>query len=165
MRVQGEDGGSIELGANSSLRNKKLDSAKRRSAAIKSVLAVAWPLFVALGITAFALASSEPGSPSLTSLAQEGSLKTIRGTVEVQGDLVTFVTDDDGKSWEVVNPEMLKGHEGHHVELNVHVYADKGTIHVHTVKKLENSKTSLAERVPGATSSHLIDISCGGGSI
>jgi hypothetical protein len=40
----------------------------------------------------------------------------------------------------VVNPEALKGHEGHHVELSAHVYADKGQIHVMSVKMLKADK-------------------------
>jgi hypothetical protein len=85
--------------------------------------------------------------------------------VKANGDMVTFVADDDGKSWDVMNPEMLKGHAGHHLELNVHVYADKGSIHVHTVKMLKNSKTSLADRISRATSYPFTDLTCGGGSI
>ena len=46
------------------------------------------------------------------------------------GDKITFVADDGGKSWDVVNPETLKDHVGHHVELNAHVNKDKGEIHV-----------------------------------
>ena len=48
----------------------------------------------------------------------------------------TFVADDGGKSWDVVNPETSKDHVGHHVELNAHVYEDKGQIHVMKVKML-----------------------------
>jgi hypothetical protein len=39
----------------------------------------------------------------------------------------------------VINPETLKGHEGHHVELSAHVYSDKGQIHVMSVKMLSKS--------------------------
>ena len=39
-----------------------------------------------------------------------------------------------------VNPETLKGHEGHHVEVSAHVYADKGQIHVMSVKMLKAEK-------------------------
>jgi hypothetical protein len=35
-----------------------------------------------------------------------------------------------------MNPETLKGHEGHHVQLSAHVYADKNSIHVMSVKML-----------------------------
>jgi hypothetical protein len=40
----------------------------------------------------------------------------------------------------VENPEALKGHEGHHVKVKAHVYADKGSIHVMEVKTLESKK-------------------------
>ncbi len=54
----------------------------------------------------------------------------IKGTVRPNGDKITFLADDGGKSWEVVNPETLKDHVGHHVELSAHLYKDKGQIHV-----------------------------------
>ena len=63
-------------------------------------------------------------------------LMDIKGTVTADGDKITFVADADQKSWGVVNPEALKDHVGHHVELSAHVYADKGQIHVMKVKML-----------------------------
>jgi len=53
---------------------------------------------------------------------------------------LTFVSDKDKKSWDVVNPEALKGYEGHHVEVSAHVYADKDQIHVMSVKMLKADK-------------------------
>ena len=67
-------------------------------------------------------------------------LKSIKGTVKADGDKLTFVSDKDKKSWDVANPEALKGHEGHHVEVSAHVYADKGQIHVMSVKMLKADK-------------------------
>jgi hypothetical protein len=67
-------------------------------------------------------------------------LKTLKGTVKAEGDKVVFVSDADQKSWDVVNPETLKDHVGHHVQLSAHVYADKGQIHVMSVKMLKASK-------------------------
>jgi hypothetical protein len=64
-------------------------------------------------------------------------LKKLKGTVKADGDKITFVNDADQKSWEVMNPETLKGHEGHHVQLSAHVYADKSSIHVMSVKMLK----------------------------
>ena len=69
--------------------------------------------------------------------APAAPLKNIKGTIKADGDKLTFVTDKDNKSWDVMNPEALKGHEGHHVELSAHVYADKGSIHVMSVKMLK----------------------------
>lgn len=41
------------------------------------------------------------------------------GTVR-EGDKLTFVTDR--RAWNVDNPEMLKGYEGHYVRVNAQVY-------------------------------------------
>ena len=40
----------------------------------------------------------------------------------------------DQRAWNVDNPETLKGHEGHYVGVNAHVYADKDSIHITEVK-------------------------------
>jgi hypothetical protein len=69
--------------------------------------------------------------------AASAPLKTLKGTIKAEGDKYTFVNDKDNKSWDVMNPETLKGHEGHHVQLSAHVYADKDSIHVMSVKMLK----------------------------
>ena len=63
------------------------------------------------------------------------------GEGKAEGDKVSFVNDKDGKSWDVMNPEELKDHDGHHVQLSAHVYADKNAIHVMSVKMLKGAKT------------------------
>lgn len=73
-------------------------------------------------------------------MAPAAPLKNLKGTVKADGDKVTFVSDKDSKSWDVANPEALKGHDGHHVEVSAHVYADKGQIHVMSVKMLKGEK-------------------------
>jgi hypothetical protein len=75
--------------------------------------------------------------------AAAAPLKTLKGTVKAEGDKVSFVSDVDQKSWEIMNPEKLKGHEGHHVQLSAHVYADKGQIHVMTVKMLKKQASAM----------------------
>ena len=69
--------------------------------------------------------------------AKKPPLMTLQGTVKADGDNMMFVNDKDGKSWAVMNPETLKPHVGHHVELSAHVYADKMQIHVMGVKMLK----------------------------
>jgi hypothetical protein len=75
--------------------------------------------------------------------AASAPLKTLKGTVKAEGDKVTFVSDADQKSWDVMNPEKLKGHEGHHVQVSAHVYADKNSIHVMTVKMLKKQASAM----------------------
>jgi hypothetical protein len=59
----------------------------------------------------------------------------VKGKISEDG--MSFVADKDGKSWKIVNPEAVKGHEGHHVVLNAHVYADKGEVHVMSLKMMK----------------------------
>lgn len=75
--------------------------------------------------------------------AAAAPLKTLKGTVKTEGDKVMFVNDADQKSWEVMNPETLKAHDGHHVQLKAHVYADKNSIHVMNVKMLKGGEKSM----------------------
>jgi hypothetical protein len=69
--------------------------------------------------------------------AAAAPLKTLKGTIKADGDKYTFVNDKDQKSWDIMNPEAVKGHEGHHVSLSAHVYADKGQIHVMKVTMMK----------------------------
>jgi hypothetical protein len=63
-------------------------------------------------------------------------LRDIKGSVKSTDGKITFIADEGGKSWDVVNPDTLKDHVGHHVQLSAHVYPDKGQIHVMSVTML-----------------------------
>lgn len=102
---------------------------------MKKLLILALALSVMVSVTAFAQSMSQGGD---TMKAADAPLKTIKGTVKADGDKMTFVSDKDKKSWDVINPEALKGHDGHHVQVSAHVYADKGQIHVMSVKMLQD---------------------------
>lgn len=99
-------------------------------------------------VLAMALSISSLTIPVLTRAAQQTNtsddskppLMTLQGKVAADGDKINFVNDKDGKTWEVVNPEALKAHVGHHVELSAHVYADKMQIHVMSVKMMKMDK-------------------------
>jgi hypothetical protein len=104
---------------------------------MKNLLILALAVSVIFTVAGFA---QETSQDSGMAKAAPAPLKNIKGTVKADGDKLTFVADKDQKSWDVVNPEALKGHEGHHVELSAHVYADKGQIHVMSVKMLKADK-------------------------
>ena len=104
---------------------------------MKKLLILALAVSVIFTVAGFA---QETSQDSGMAKAAPAPLKNIKGTVKADGDKLTFVADKDQKSWDVVNPEALKGHEGHHVELSAHVYADKGQIHVMSVKMLKAEK-------------------------
>ena len=106
---------------------------------MKKLLILALALSVMFTVSGFAQDASQDSRMAKTAPAP---WKNIKGTVKADGDKLTFVSDKDQKSWDVANPEALKGHEGHHVEVSAHVYADKGQIHVMSVKMLKADKMS-----------------------
>jgi len=102
---------------------------------MKKLLFVTLALSLLIGISVVAQDTMQGGASDKPAAA--APLKTLKGTVKADGDKLTFVNDADQKSWDVMNPETLKGHEGHHVQLSAHVYADKNSIHVMSVKMLK----------------------------
>lgn len=51
-----------------------------------------------------------------------------------KGAKAVIVTDGDSKVLNVENPDVLKGHEGHHVAVTGHVTGD--SVHIESVKML-----------------------------
>jgi hypothetical protein len=96
--------------------------------------------FAVVGHVAAFAQGTDKDSDSMKMSADKAPLKSIKGTIKADGDKVTFVADSDQKAWDIMNPEAVKGHEGHHVELSAHVYADKMAVHVMKVKMLKDSK-------------------------
>jgi len=108
---------------------------------MKKVMVCLLALTFAISLTAFAQQDSNMSQTQADQASAKAPLMTLKGTVKAEGDKYMFV-DKDGKSWNVMNPEELKGHEGHHVQLSAHVYADKDSIHVMSVKMLKGDAMS-----------------------
>jgi hypothetical protein len=105
---------------------------------MKKVLVCLLAMTFAMSLTAVAQYSQDNNmTQTQADSGAKAPLMTLKGTVKADGDKVTFVNDKDGKSWDVMNPEELKAHDGHHVQLSAHVYADKMAIHVMSVKMLK----------------------------
>ena len=92
---------------------------------------------LALGVLISLSALAQYGSDKQDSMGKKDSsaktsagpaAKDVVGTIAKDGK--TFTGDKDKKSWKLVNPEAVKGHEGHHVKLNAHFYPDKGEAQV-----------------------------------
>ncbi len=107
---------------------------------MKKVMVCLLALTFAMSLTAFAQQDTAmaPGDK----MSAKAPLMTLKGTVKTEGDKVMFVNDKDGKSWDVMNPEELKSHDGHHVQLSAHVYSDKNAIHVMSVKMMKGAAKS-----------------------
>jgi hypothetical protein len=65
-------------------------------------------LSVMLTVAGFA---QDVSKDSGMSKAPAAPLKNLKGTVKADGDKLTLVSDKDSKSWEIVNPEAVQGHE------------------------------------------------------
>jgi hypothetical protein len=96
-----------------------------------------------LMVVCFALALLTLGVASAQDTMNNDSMKAdapkqaidVKGKISHDGKM--FVSDKDSKSWTIVNPEAVKGHEGHHVVLNAHVYPDKNEVHVMSLKMVK----------------------------
>jgi hypothetical protein len=64
--------------------------------------------------------------------ASKAKLEHLKGKISDDGK--SFTSNKDNKSWTIVNPDAVKGHEGHDVRVSAHVYPDKDAIHVMSVK-------------------------------
>ena len=99
---------------------------------MKRVLLSMVAALVALTFSAFAQSSAgstdQSADKTKATKAAKAPLKTIAGTISDDGK--TFTADKDKKQWTIKNPEDVKGHEGHHVKLQAHVYADTSEVHV-----------------------------------
>jgi hypothetical protein len=110
---------------------------RMESPSMKKLLVGLLAMSVLLSVAAVAQYSGTEGTESKDKAAAAAPLKTLKGTIKADGDKYTFVNDKDEKSWEIMNPEAVKGHEGHHVSLSAHVYADKDQIHVMKVTMMK----------------------------
>ena len=61
-----------------------------------------------------------------------------------KGEKAVFVNMDDKSIWTISNPESIKGHEGHHVQISAHVNAIDKTVHIMKVTMMPaETKTEM----------------------
>lgn len=120
---------------------------------MKTFLVLSLAFVLALPLVALAQDPAAPPSGS-QSTAQPGASQTgasqgndtmgksgnVKGTISQDGK--TLVADD-GKSWTIANPDAVKGHEGHHVELKGSADSATNQIQVSSVKMLKGDKGSM----------------------
>ena len=83
-------------------------------------------------LTAFSLLAQD--TMKQDTMKSDTSTKAASIMGKISDDGKTFVSDKDGKSWTISNPDAVKGHEGHHVTLKAHVSADKSEVEVVSLK-------------------------------
>jgi hypothetical protein len=100
----------------------------------KTLLALA---LGALLIPAAALAQDDT-KPSPDQM-KSGATKAVSVVGKISDDGKAFVSDKDGKSWAIDNPDAVKGHEGHHVVLKAQVDPSSGNVHVMSLKMAKDA--------------------------
>jgi len=106
------------------------------------ILLFTFAVAFALAMPAFAQ-ETQTTKTETTTITTTTKLMPLHGTVSDDGK--TFTNDKDQKAWTVQNPEALKGHEGHHVSIKARVHADKGEIHVVSVRMIKASQTTTTK--------------------
>jgi hypothetical protein len=120
---------------------------------MKTLLVLSLCFMLALPVIALAqdpASQSNSGSSAGQSSASQGmgqsaKSESVKGTISQDGK--TLVSDD-GKSWTISNPDAVKGHEGHHVELKGSADASTNQIQVSSVKMLKGEKGNMKKETP-----------------
>jgi hypothetical protein len=100
---------------------------------MKSLMMLLLAMALSLTVVAVAQYGTQPDT------GKSDTMKAVNVTGKISNDGKSFVSDKDGKSWTIKNPEAVQGHEGHHVILNAHVYPDKGEVHVMSLKMAKDN--------------------------
>ena len=100
-------------------------------------------------LTSLSLAAQDTMKRDNTKASTTTKAASLTGKISDDGK--TFVSDKDGKSWSIDNPEAVKGHEGHHVTLKAHISADAGTVDVVSLKMAGDDMKNMKGRSPFRT--------------
>ena len=93
-----------------------------------------------------AAAPAAAPAASQDSMKASTSTKAAHVTGKISDDGKTFVSDKDGKSWAISNPDAVKGHEGHHVTLKANVDADKSAVEVVSLKMAGDNMSNTSPK-------------------
>src|SRR6266481_7654854 len=113
-----------------------------RSTRMKKLWIATLSIFLALPLMALAQDPAQSNSdPTKQSPSTAPKSTSVKGTISQDGK--SIVSDTDGKSWTIANPDAVKGHEGHHVELKGTTDAGTGEIQVSSVKMVKGEKGAM----------------------
>jgi hypothetical protein len=74
--------------------------------------------------------------------AAKGKDMSLTGWIKEEGGKDVFVNDKDKKSWDIANPDAVKGHEGHHVKVKAKLDEANHSITVDKLSMMKKSKQS-----------------------
>ena len=91
---------------------------------------------------AFAQDSMKPSPDSGKAMG-----KSVKVVGKISDDGKSFVSDKDGKTWTIENPDAVKGHEGHHVVLSANADAASSTVHVNSLKMAKDTMSKDSSKM------------------
>jgi hypothetical protein len=74
--------------------------------------------------------------------AQKGKDMSLTGWVRDQGGKTVFENDKDKQSWDISNPDAVKGHEGHHVKVRAKLDEANHSLTVDKLTMMRKGKQS-----------------------
>jgi uncharacterized protein YxeA len=102
------------------------------------LFALTLALCVAAAVQASAQQSGSQQDQNYPNQNQNANQNNAQSNQNMSGNVSTngksFTNDKDNKNYKVDNPAALKGHEGQHVAVIVHVDPDTGFIHIMQVE-------------------------------
>lgn len=74
--------------------------------------------------------------------AEKGKDMKLTGWVKEESGKTVFVNDKDKKSWDIANPDAVKGHEGHHVKVSAKLDEANHSVTIDKLTMMRASKQS-----------------------
>lgn len=84
--------------------------------------------------------------------AAKGKDMRLTGWVKEDNGKVVFVNDKDKQSWDIANPDAVKGHEGHHVKVRAKLDETNHSVTIDKLTMMKKSKQSgdMKSQNPGS---------------
>ena len=76
--------------------------------------------------------TTQSTTPQTTTKMSGAKLEHLKGKISDDGK--TLISDKDNKTWNIDNPEAVKGHEGHDVRVSGNFDPANNSVHVMSVK-------------------------------
>jgi len=118
-------------------------------------------LFAFLVTASLSLAAQEPANKDQSSsndkkvqkaekkeakASEKGKEMSLTGWVRDQGGKTVFENDKDKQSWDISNPDAVKGHEGHHVKVKAKLDESNHSMTVDKLTMMRKSKQTGEEQ-------------------
>lgn len=78
--------------------------------------------------------------------AAKGKDMSLTGWVKDDNGKTVFVNDKDKQSWDIANPDAVKGHEGHHVKVKAKLDEANHSVTIDKLSMMKKSKQAAEKK-------------------